>query len=156
MRKVILVFMALVLVSLTIGMVYGEQAIDTEMIDGAYDGDVWDGLEVVKEWIFSVGDTENAENAVFNGIYKGYGVLDAKTFESEYGCIPSADSMKEILNSVYETDYVEIVVAGFIDNVTVYKIVAKSTTEPIGKAYDYKLNEYVEYFEGNEYFIVCI
>ena len=157
MKKVVLVFMAIVLVSLAIGMAFGENAkINTEaIVDGAcYDKEFYEAEDLVKEWILSVGDKRNAEKKLIDGYWYGYGIIDGYGFNDDYGCNPTIENIKEILGTKYDLSKFEIVVAGYIDDYAVYKMVAESETETIGYEWNYETEEYDEYCKGSIYYMV--
>jgi len=153
MKKVVGIFMAMVMVFVMIGTVYGEAKVDVK-IDGAVYGISGSVVyDWIGEWAKSVGDGRTGSE-LKNGYYKGYGVIDAKWFIEEYGCDPTVENITNVLTDAYDLEKLEIVTAGFYDDYTVYKMFAKSKTMAIGNTYDYNLNDYVDYYEGDMYFMV--
>ena len=92
-----------------------------------------------------------------NGYFTGSGVLDINEFESEHKMHCDSRAMEKVLRDHYELEHFEITKVGFTqianhEFATIYKMEAKSKTEPIG--YCYIDGEHVDYYEGCVYFTV--
>lgn len=111
-------------------------------------------LDLLAEWVKSAGDGRERDELV-NGYYRGYGVIDGVYFEESYGCSLTPESIEEALTRGCELSEFRLGVAGYYDDYIVYKMYARSETESIGREYDYETEEYVEYYEGDMYFMVC-
>lgn len=156
MKKVITILSMVFLMVIMVAMGFVKAETDDVKIEGAVYGaaesEVYGWLA---EWIDACGDERALTGTLDeNGYYRGFGVVDACWFEEEYGVECSVENMRAVLESEYDLDRFDVVTAGFYDDYTVYKMVVGSKNTAIGNHYDYDINDWVYYYEGEMYFMV--
>jgi len=149
MKKVIGIFMAMVMVFLVISM---NVSLADEIVKGYYGSEVQDFLE---EWMRAQQKDEKYFKDTTDefGYYYGHGVVLADEFEKLYGVEWNEESMYDVLSEHYENLELEVTTIGFYEGYNVYLMKAKST-EPVG--YKYSYGEEEPYYEGEMIFMVCI
>lgn len=150
MKKVIGIFMAMVMVFLVISM--NVSLAENRIVEGYYGSTVQDFLE---EWM----RTQKKDEKYFNnrtnefGYFYGHGVVVVNEFEDHWGCCWSNESMYKVLSEHYKNLELEIKTIGFYEGYDVYLMKAKST-DPIG--YTYYYGEQYPYYEGEMIYMACI
>lgn len=150
MKKVIGIFMAMVMVFLVISM--NVSLAENKIVEGYYGSTVQDFVE---EWMRAQKKDEMYFNNTTNdfGYFYGHGVILVKEFEETYGVEWNDESMYKVLSDNYDNLELEIKTIGFYEGYNVYLMKAKST-DPIG--YTYYYGERHSYYEGEMIYMACI
>lgn len=151
----IILIVVLVAVMVVSVLVKAENVNVEEKFDGAVYGEdpsvVYGWL--CNEWVPNVGN-EKFNNTIYDdGVYRGYGVVDACAFKEEYGLDFTFENMESVLAEHGVTEF-DVVTAGFYDDYTVYKLKAKAETESIGTMYNYENEEWQKFYDAEVYFMV--
>lgn len=146
MKKVICIFLTMVMVALVCAIAFAGEEIATgdkarELYDRAY------------KWAEENGLYEYVNNDAVDGILYGCGGLDVEEFEKHYGVEYSISNF--IKKSMYDYDMTEcyVTVVGELEGVNVYRAYAEAY-EPIGSKWNEETNEYEKYYKCDILFIV--
>lgn len=150
MKKVIGIFMAMVMVFLVISM--NVSLAENKIVEGYY-GSTVQGF--VEEWMRAQKKDEKYFNNTIDdfGYFYGHGVILVEEFEETYGVKWNDESMYKVLSDNYDNLELEIKTIGFYEGYNVYLMKAKST-DPIGYGYSY--GEQYPYYEGEMIYMACI
>ena len=150
MKKVIGIFMAMVMVFLVISM--NVSLAENKIVEGYYGSTVQDFVE---EWMRAQKKDEKYFNNTTDdfGYFYGHGVILVEEFEETYGVKWNDESMYKVLSDNYDNLELEIKTIGFYEGYNVYLMKAKST-DPIGYGYSY--GEQYPYYEGEMIYMACI
>lgn len=150
MKKVIGIFLAMVMVFVFVSMAFAEDGISY----GKYDHEVCD---MVHDWADNQGywDWTMDKPRCLNGVGYACGALNKDAWENETGYEWSIDNFKKWLDEEWETCEVHIRVIGTIDGVNVYLCETQSETKIAGSAYNYEKEEYEDCYCASIMFAVC-
>ena len=150
MKKVIGVFLTMVMVFLVISM--NVSLAENKIVEGYYGSTVQDFVE---EWMRAQKKDEKYFNNTVNefGYFYGHGVMLVNEFEETYGIEWNNESMEKVLAEHYSNLEFEVKTIGFYEGYNVYLMKAKST-DPIGYTYSY--GEQYPFYEGEMIYMACI
>ena len=147
MKKVICIFMMMVMVFLAISM--NVSLAENRIVEGYYGSTVQDFLE---DWMRAQKVDEKYfinETNDFDYFY-GHGVVAVDDFENDFGVEWNNENMYKVLSEHYKNLEFEVKTIGFYEGYNVYLMKAKST-DPIGWTYSY--GEQYPYYEGEMMFM---
>ena len=150
MKKVVGIFLAMVMVFLVISM--NVSLAENKIVEGYYGSTVQDFVE---EWMRAQKKDEKYFSNTTDdfGYFYGHGVILVEEFEETYGVKWNDESMYKVLSDNYDNLELEIKTIGFYEGYNVYLMKAKST-DPIGYGYSY--GEQYPYYEGEMIYMACI
>ena len=148
MKKVIGIFMTMVMMFLVISMNIG-YATEVADITGS------EGYELVREFAETNGlDDWYIENDV-NGVLYGCGAFDIECWEREYGLTYSFENFEKWMNEYWELCECRIRKCGEINGYDVYLIEAQSETKELGHKWNDDTEMYDPYYCARVLFMIC-
>lgn len=154
MKKVISIL--LVLMVILVGyyvFVKAETTVNEDIYTGITynNGNFYELKCIVDDWCKVFYGEDRLDKIDENGYYIGTGVLNVHEFEDTYGVECNYKNLEEKLGENYVLSKFEISKVGCKSGYSIFRLEAKSETEPIGYVYEY--GEEIGYYEGELYFI---
>lgn len=154
MKKVIGILLVLVLILVGYVFVKAEINVNNETIEGMVYNENWYTVqEMVDEWCSMYRSDTKIDSIDENGYATITGVIDYNEFEEEQGMACTFENMEKIIRDHFDVSYFKITKVGTFELYSVYKMEAKSESEPIGYVRD-ENNEKVDFYEGCVYFMI--
>lgn len=154
MKKVIGILLVLVLILVGYYIFANAEMVNNETIEGmVYNESWWTAKDMLNNWMSMYRSNVKLDSIDENGYATVTGVIVYNEFEEEQGMACTFENMEKIIREHYDISYFKISKVGTYELYSVYKMEAKSESEPIGYVYNEE-GEQVDYYEGCIYFMV--